>query len=201
MFSKGISQPFTARNGSKPRGFWHLTLCTLLSSQGTDTPTSNPQKAVASRQLIKLTHPATPCQIRPAAKSECVKAHPNNHQPHQTSSRRVSFYLRLPHTDPKRIQAEKSEKSLVPREAGKHCGFPHLWGTSNDITVPTPDRQNHTPPGRVTPRTAEQPGASVGKARRRRRRRGSSCRGGARPLPQGERLPRWSGRRSVPSRC
>jgi len=23
-----------------PQGFWHLTLCTLLSSQGSDTPTS-----------------------------------------------------------------------------------------------------------------------------------------------------------------
>jgi hypothetical protein len=42
MFSKGISWPFTARNGSKPRGFWHLTLCTLLSSQGSDAPDFRP---------------------------------------------------------------------------------------------------------------------------------------------------------------
>ena len=48
-------------------------------------------------------------------------------------------------------------KTLVPREAGKLCGFPHLWGTFEYITVPTPERQNHTPPGRVTPRQAETP--------------------------------------------
>src|SRR6188508_447556 len=42
MFSKGISWLFTARNGSKPRGFWHLTLCTLLSSQGSDAPDFRP---------------------------------------------------------------------------------------------------------------------------------------------------------------
>jgi hypothetical protein len=38
IYSKGIRSESTARNGLTTTGFWHLTLCTLLSSQGSDAP-------------------------------------------------------------------------------------------------------------------------------------------------------------------
>src|SRR5665647_144184 len=43
MFSKGISYAVLARNEPYARGFWHLTLCTLLSSQGSDAPNFRPE--------------------------------------------------------------------------------------------------------------------------------------------------------------
>ena len=54
MYSKGISCTSPARNGIHTRGFWHLTLCTLLSSQGSDAPTPHPHRA-ASGQLHDTT--------------------------------------------------------------------------------------------------------------------------------------------------
>ena len=36
---------------------------------------------------------------------------------------------------------------MVPREAEKHCGFPHLWGTYRYITVRETTRQNAPHPG------------------------------------------------------
>src|SRR5680860_43707 len=42
MFSKGISSAVLPRKEPYDRGFWHLTLCTLLSSQGSDAPSRRP---------------------------------------------------------------------------------------------------------------------------------------------------------------
>ena len=36
---------------------------------------------------------------------------------------------------------------MVPHEAEKHCGFPHLWGTYRYITARPPTRQNAPHPG------------------------------------------------------
>jgi len=38
IYSKGIRSDSVARNDLATTGFWHLTLCTLLSSQGSDAP-------------------------------------------------------------------------------------------------------------------------------------------------------------------
>ena len=54
MFSKGISHASPARNEIHTRGIWHLTLCTLLSSQGSDAPAPHPHRA-ATGQLHNLT--------------------------------------------------------------------------------------------------------------------------------------------------
>ncbi|WP_231556547.1 hypothetical protein, partial [Cryobacterium sp. MLB-32] len=51
-YSKGISIAVLARNEPYNRGFWHLTLCTLLSSQGSDAPSFRPFWAVALGQLV-----------------------------------------------------------------------------------------------------------------------------------------------------
>ena len=45
IISKGISIAVLARNEPYNRGFWHLTLCTLLSSQGSDAPRFRPRCA------------------------------------------------------------------------------------------------------------------------------------------------------------
>jgi hypothetical protein len=44
MFSKGISSAVLPRKEPYDRGFWHLTLCTLLSSQGSDAPDFRPER-------------------------------------------------------------------------------------------------------------------------------------------------------------
>ena len=54
--SKGISRLQPARNEPQPRGFWHLTLCTLLSSQGSDAPDIRPKLGCRSGATC-LTYP------------------------------------------------------------------------------------------------------------------------------------------------
>jgi hypothetical protein len=56
MFSKGISYNINQpkRKASIARGFWHLTLCTLLSSQGSDAPAFGHHDRPAG-QLLYLT--------------------------------------------------------------------------------------------------------------------------------------------------
>jgi hypothetical protein len=42
VFQRNLPVHHLLETGSKPRGFWHLTLCTLLSSQGSDAPDFTP---------------------------------------------------------------------------------------------------------------------------------------------------------------
>jgi hypothetical protein len=127
MFSKGISQSFTARNGSKPRGFWHLTLCTLLSSQGSDAPDIRPYNWLSLRgNLSNL------ASVRVRVKSTSRRALgilvPENAPFDRSEGPGTRDCFPAETTEHVDVDVGCSDWEVVPLEAGSSAAFPNLWG-------------------------------------------------------------------------
>ena len=101
MFSKGISSAVLPRKEPYDRGFWHLTLCTLLSSQGSDAPDFRPERlSLRGTSMLFLLPAWFPVTGFEANFIKLYKA-----------KNRFLFCL-----------------DLVPLEAGSSAAFPNLWG-------------------------------------------------------------------------
>ena len=126
MFSKGISSAVLPRKEPYDRGFWHLTLCTLLSSQGSDAPDFRPCDWLSLRGNL-TTLASARIRVKSSERRVFGTRVPEN-APFVRSEGSCEELIPGQNEEPHRNDVGCFDWELVPLEAGSSAAFPNLWG-------------------------------------------------------------------------